>query len=135
MSKPVKIRMCGYGPPTTGFSNLLKFIDDRLKQQFGRDIASEYILNLMDHGHKSEHILTLVENGGITLGYQAWSYPTDRVPELGFVDLPFLSSSNAQARGAMDGTLGEFLVRKTEERINHRILGWFENGFRHISNK
>jgi TRAP-type C4-dicarboxylate transport system substrate-binding protein len=23
----------------------------------------------------------------------------------------------------------------TEERINYRILGWFENGFRHISNR
>jgi TRAP-type C4-dicarboxylate transport system substrate-binding protein len=54
---------------------------------------------------------------------------------LGFVDLPFLFSSNAQARGAMDGALGEFLARKTEERINYRILGWFENGFRHISNR
>jgi C4-dicarboxylate-binding protein DctP len=89
----------------------------------------------MDHGHKAEDILTLVENGEITLGYQSSSYLTDRVPELGFVDLPFLFSSNAQARGAMDGALGEFLVRKTEERINYRILGWFENGFRHISNR
>ena len=35
----------------------------------------------------------------------------------------------------MDGELGKFLVRKTEERINYRILGWFENGFRHISNR
>ena len=71
----------------------------------------------------------------MTLGYQSSSYLTDRVPELGFVDLPFLFSSNAQARGAMDGTLGEFLARKTEERVNYRILGWFENGFRHISNR
>jgi C4-dicarboxylate-binding protein DctP len=60
---------------------------------------------------------------------------TDRVPELGFVDLPFLFANNAQARAAMDGELGAYLVRKTEERINYRILGWFENGFRHISNK
>jgi TRAP-type C4-dicarboxylate transport system substrate-binding protein len=35
----------------------------------------------------------------------------------------------------MDGALGEFLARKTEERVNYRILGWFENGFRHISNR
>jgi TRAP-type C4-dicarboxylate transport system substrate-binding protein len=26
-------------------------------------------------------------------------------------------------------------VRKIEERIGYRILGWFENGFRHISNR
>jgi TRAP-type C4-dicarboxylate transport system substrate-binding protein len=57
------------------------------------------------------------------------------VPELGFVDLPFLFADNAQARGAMDGALGAFLVQKIEERIGFRVLGWFENGFRHISNR
>ena len=135
MSKPIQIRMGGYGPPSTGFSKSLKLIGDKLEAQFGRDVAVEYVFNILDHGHKAEDILTLVENGEITLGYQSSSYLTDRVPELGFVDLPFLFSSNAQARAAMDGALGDFLARKTEERINYRILGWFENGFRHISNR
>jgi len=135
MSSPIKIRMGGYGPPSTGFSKALKFIGDKLKAQFGGDVAVEYVFNIMDHGHKAEDILTMVEDGSMTLGYQSSSYLTDRVPELGFVDLPFLFSSNAQARGAMDGELGDFLVRRTEDRINYRILGWFENGFRHISNR
>jgi len=135
MNRPIKIRMGGYGPPSTGFSKSLKFIGDKLEAQFGKDVALEYVFNIMDHGHKAEDILTLVEDGSMTLGYQSSSYLTDRVPELGFVDLPFLFSNNAQARGAMDGELGEFLVRKTEDRINYRILGWFENGFRHISNR
>ncbi len=135
MSNPTKIRMGGYGPPSTGFSKSLKFIGDKLEAQFGKDVAIEYVFNIMDHGHKAEDILTLVEDGSMTLGYQSSSYLTDRVPELGFVDLPFLFSSNTQARGAMDGALGEFLARKTEERVNYRILGWFENGFRHISNR
>ena len=135
MSKPIQIRMGGYGPLSTGFSKSLKLIGDKLEAQFGKGVAVEYVFNIMDHGHKAEDILTLVENGEITLGYQSSSYLTDRVPELGFVDLPFLFSSNAQARAAMDGALGDFLARKTEERINYRILGWFENGFRHISNR
>lgn len=127
--------MAGYGPPTTGFSKSLTFIGDRLSAQFGNDVAIDYVFNVMDHGYKAEDILTLVENGEMTLGYQSSSYLTDRVPELGFVDLPFLFQSNAQARAAMDGALGDYLARKTEERISYRILGWFENGFRHISNR
>jgi TRAP-type transport system periplasmic protein len=71
----------------------------------------------------------------LTLGYQSSSYLTDRVPELGFVDLPFLFSTRDQARAAMDGALGNYLARKTEERVNYRILGYFENGFRHVSNR
>jgi TRAP-type transport system periplasmic protein len=135
MTAPISIRMAGYGPPSTGFSKSLKFIGDKLQAQFGSRVAVEYIWNIMDHGHKAEDILTLVETGEMTLGYQSSSYLTDRVPELGFVDLPFLFSSNAQARASMDGALGQYLVRKTEERIGYRILGWFENGFRHISNR
>ncbi len=130
-----KIVMGGYGPPATGFSKSLKKMGDALIAQFGPRVSVDYIYNILDHGHKAEDILTLVERGEITLGYQSSSYLTDRVPELGFVDLPFLFSTNAQARAAMDGALGEFLVRKIEERVDYRILGWFENGFRHISNK
>ena len=135
MSKPIQIRMGGYGPPSTGFSKALQFIGDKLQARFGDQIDIKYVWNVMDLGFKAEDILWLVENGLLSLGYQSSSYLTDRVPELGFVDLPFLFADNAQARGAMDGALGEFLARKTEERVGYRILGWFENGFRHISNK
>lgn len=135
MTQPIQIRMGGYGPPTTSFSKSLKFIGDKLEAQFGDRVDIKYVWNIMDLGFKAEDILWLVEHGLLTLGYQSSSYLTDRVPELGFVDLPFLFANNAQARGAMDGELGAYLVRKTEERINYRILGWFENGFRHISNK
>lgn len=135
MTKPIQIRMGGYGPATTGFSKSLKFIGDKLEAQFGDRVDIKYVWNIMDLGFKAEDILWLVEHGLLTLGYQSSSYLTDRVPELGFVDLPFLFANNAQARAAMDGELGQLLVRKTEERVNYRILGWFENGFRHISNK
>jgi len=135
MNAPIQIRMGGYGPPTTGFSKSLKFIGDRLQARFGDRIAIDYVWNVMDHGYKAEEILDLVERGELTLGYQSSSYLTDRVPELGFVDLPFLFADNAQARGAMDGALGAYLAQKIEERVGYRILGWFENGFRHISNR
>jgi len=35
----------------------------------------------------------------------------------------------------MDGTLGKKLADAIESKVNYRILGWFENGFRHISNR
>jgi tripartite ATP-independent transporter DctP family solute receptor len=135
MSKPIQIRMGGYGPATTGFSRALKFIGERLQAEFGDRIDVKYVWNIMDFGYRADDIVWLVEEGLLTLGYQSSSYLTDRVPELGFVDLPFLFAHNAQARAAMDGALGEFFARKTEEQMNYRILGWFENGFRHISNR
>jgi len=135
MAKAIQIRMGGYGPATTGFSKSLKFIGDRLEKQFGDRIEVKYVWNIMDFGYRAEDILWLVEHGLLTLGYQSSSYLTDRVPELGFVDLPFLFSKNGTARAGVDGRLGTFLASKIEERVNYRILGWYENGFRQLSNK
>jgi TRAP-type transport system periplasmic protein len=135
MTTTIQIRMGGYGPQTTGFSRALKFIGDRLKAELGDLIEIKYVWNIMDFGYRAEDILWLVEHGLLTLGYQSSSYLTDRVPELGFVDLPFLFTGRDQARAAMDGALGDFLSRKTEERVNYRVLGYFENGFRHLSNR
>src|SRR6516225_7179375 len=133
--RPIDIRMGGYGPPQTGFSRALKRIGERLQQRFGDQIEVKYVWNIMDLGYRADDILGLVESGILTLGYQSSSYLTDQVPELGFVDLPFLFDSNDHARAAMDGPLGAFLAQKIEEQMNYRILGWFENGFRHISNR
>src|SRR5918911_313134 len=135
MTRAIQIRMGGYGPATTGFSKALKFIGDRLERQFGDRIDVKYVWNIMDFGYKAEEILWLVESGILTLGYQSSSYLTDRVPELSFVDLPFLFRDNDHARGAMDGALGHRLVQAIESKANFRILGWYENGFRQISNR
>ncbi len=134
MSNPIQIRMGGYGPATTGFSRALNMMGNQLEAEFRDRVSVKYVWNIMDLGYRAEDILWLVEHGLLTLGYQSSSYLTDRVPELGFVDQPFLFASNAQARAAMDGGLGGYLARQIEERVNYRILGYFENGFRHISN-
>jgi TRAP-type transport system periplasmic protein len=135
MVEPIKIRMGGYGPPTTSFSRSLKLIGDTLSARFGDRVSINYVWNIMDLGYRAEEILSLVEDGILTLGYQSSSYMTDRVDELGFVDLPFLFEHRDQARAAIDGELGRFLARAIEARMNYCILGYFENGFRHISNR
>jgi TRAP-type transport system periplasmic protein len=135
MPDPIQIRMGGYSPATTGFSRALKLIGDRLSAEFGERVDIKYVWNIMDLGYRAADILWLVEHGLLTLGYQSSSYLTDRVPELGFVDLPLLFPDTQAARAAMDGALGQRLARKIEERVSYRILGWFENGFRHISNR
>jgi TRAP-type transport system periplasmic protein len=135
MGNPIKIRMGGYGPPTTSFSRGLKLIGDTLSAAFGDRIDVKYVWNIMDFGYRAEDILWLVEDGVLTLGYQSSSYLTDRVPALGFVDLPFLFDQRDKARTAMDGALGQFLAGAIEDRVNYRIVGWFENGFRQISNR
>ena len=128
--------MGGYGPPTTTHSRALRMIGDRLAGQFGKDVDIKYVWNVMDFGYKSEELLWMTERGILTLAYQSTSYLTERVPELEFADLPFLFDGLEHARAAMDGKLGAWLSRKIEERIGgYRMLGYFENGYRHLSSR
>src|SRR5579871_5033214 len=119
MEKRIQIRMGGYGPPTTGFSCALRHIGDRLEEEFGDRVEVKYVWNIMDLGYRAQDILWLVEHGLLTLGYQSSSYLTDRVPELGVVDLPFLFGTIERARAAIDGPLGQMLAQKIEERVDY----------------
>ena len=67
MPNPITIRMGGYGPPTTGFSKSIKFIGDRLEQQFGdRVVPVENAQKLYDAvGSKNKTIkIFTTEEGG-----------------------------------------------------------------------
>jgi len=136
MSEPIQIRMGGYGPPTTTCSRGLKIMGDRLAAEFGQAVDVKYIWNVMDLGYKGGDLLWMAEHGILTLAYQSTSYLADRVPELDLADLPFLFDDLEHARAAMDGKFGAWLTAKIEERIpGYKVLGYFENGYRHVSNK
>ncbi len=136
MINPIRITMGGYGPPSTTCSRGMKVMGDTIAEQFGKDVAVHYVWNVMDLGYKGADLLWMAEDGVLSLSYQSTSYLADRVPELDFADLPFLFDDVAQARAAMDGALGAWMTQKIEERIpGYRVLGYFENGYRHISNR
>ena len=118
MANAIQIRLGGFGPPETSFSRALKFIGDGLEAEFGSEVAVQYVWNIMDLGYLGKDILWLVESGLLSAGYQSSSYLTDRVPELGFLDLPFLFESNQAARAHMDGALGAQLAAKIEAEFN-----------------
>ncbi len=131
-----QIVMGGYGPSTTTHSRALKIIGERLLKQFGGDVDVKYVWNIMDFGYKGEEVLWMSERGLLTLAYQSTSYLTERVPELEFADLPFLFASLKEARAAMDGAFGAYMTRVIEQRVpGYKMLGYFENGYRHVSNR
>ena len=132
IGRPIQIRMAGYGPPTTSFNRALTQIGDRLSAKFGAEINVKYVYNVMDVGYTASDIGWLVDNGVLTLGYFTM---TEGIPELELAALPFLFPDTTAARVAMDGRLGQAVTERIEAQTNYRVLGYFENGFRHISNR
>lgn len=55
------------------------------------------------------------------------------VPEVKLFNLPFLFTTREEAYKILDGDIGAEISAKAE-KIGVRNLGWYENGFRHITN-
>jgi len=130
--KGTRIILGGYGPSSSSFSRGLTHIGDHLVARFGDEVEIEYVYNILDLGYDAPGDLTrLVASGVLSLAYLTMF---EGIPELKIAALPFLFADTAAARVAMDGALGQSAIRTIEAGTDFRVLGFFENGFRHVSN-
>ncbi len=135
MSEPIKIRFGGYSPPDSTHSRAAVHFKEALASRVGGAVEVDHFWNVLDFGYRADDLLSMVECGLLTMCYFSTSYLATRVPELEIVDLPFLFEDEAHAHAAMDGALGNFLTEKTESATDFRVLGYWDNGFRHLSNR
>ena len=129
-NRPGRVRLAGYSPSTTSFSRGMRHIGERIQAEAGGGLNVDYLYNVLEIGYGGGDLRWLVDAGVLTMGYTTI---TD-VPELELAALPFLFTDTAAARAAMDGPLGAAATASLEAANNYRILGYFENGFRHVSN-
>lgn len=135
LGEPIKIRFGGYSPADSTHSRAAVHFKEALARRVGDTVQVDHYWNVMDFGYRADDLLSMVECGLLTICYFSTSYLADRVPELEVIDLPFLFESEAHAHAALDGALGAFLTEKVESRINYRVLGYWDNGFRHLTNR
>jgi tripartite ATP-independent transporter DctP family solute receptor len=75
-----------------------------------------------------------VQMGNIEMTFPAAAPLSGFVPEVSLFDLPFLFNSYEQVYEVLDGDLGKKISDIVLEKSGIRVLGWFQNGFRNISN-
>ena len=122
----------GYAPAESSFGRGLDLIGERLEARFGDAAEVRYVYNVIDIGYPAGNsLLWLVDTGLVTLGYLSMA---NQVAALNIAALPFLFPDEASARAVMDGPLGAAAAAQIESETNYLVLGFFENGLRHISN-
>ncbi len=136
MGKPIHIRFAGYSPPDTTHSRAAAHFREALAARLGQDARVDIFWNVFDFGYKGLDLLDMVERGQLTMCYSSTSYGlSDLIPELQIIDLPYIFESEEHAHGALDGELGAYLTQKIERKKGLRVLGYWDNGFRHITNR
>ncbi len=89
----------------------------------------------MDYGRKAADLLPMVEHGELTFCYFSASYLAERVPEFALLDLPFAVRDRETGYAIFDGPLGAILTDRVASLTSWRLLAFWDNGFRHISNR
>lgn len=125
----------GYGPRESAHGKGLSVFRDLVRSGTGGSVEVDVTWNIMDTGRSNTDLLDLVESAEMFLCYFSTSYLADRVPELNVIETPFLFEDLGEAHRALDGELGRRLKGAVRERTPMEALGFWDNGFRHLTNR
>ena len=89
--------------------------------------------NIVARGHKAAELLSMTESGELDGCYFSSSYLAKRVPELGLFDQHFVVPDRRRAYALLDGALGRRLRKEVAAATGYEVLGYWDNGLRHIS--
>lgn len=136
MSNPtISIRFGGYAPAETTHGRAMARFREALLTRLGDRVAVSCEWNILDSGLRSDALLERTESGALTLCYFSTSPLAARAPGLAVLDLPFLFARPADAHDLLDGELGSALAAELEAVSSYRVLGFWDNGMRHLSNR
>jgi TRAP-type C4-dicarboxylate transport system substrate-binding protein len=132
---PQKLWVGGYGPEKSAHGQGLEVFRRTVETETNDEVQVEVTWNIMDEGRPNTDLFELVESGHMFLCYFSSSYLGWRVPELNVLETPFLFDDLHSAHRALDGTLGEALTEAVRAATGFEALGFWDNGFRHLTNR
>ena len=131
----ITMKCGGYQPPASIHNAAARRFGERLVRTLGDRITFELIPSVLDLGRPSGDLPLMVEKGELSFCYMSTVRFSETVPELQLLELPFLVRDRTTVWRALDGELGELFTRRLDATTPFRVLGLWDNGFRHLTNK
>jgi TRAP-type C4-dicarboxylate transport system substrate-binding protein len=128
------LRAAGYQGPASILSASLASLCGELRQHEDFPMDVEWTPNVTSAGESAASLFASVEAGERQLCYMASGYLSARVVALQVLDLPFTITDRAHALSLLDGQAGALLRQAVERDSGYKVLGFWDNGFRHLSN-
>lgn len=132
---PLRIVFGGYQNPASIHNRAATRFGELLTQRLGDRVEFELIGNVLDLGRKSGDLPLMVESGELTGCYISTVRFSKAVPELRLLELPFLVHDRQAVYRALDGELGRLCTQRMHANTPYRLLGYWDNGFRHFTNR
>jgi len=115
-------------PDNLAFLYLKKLLEERSNGQFKVFVHPSATLGTQREGLEAAQV------GGVEIALSSSGIATSFVPELALLDLPFMFNSFEEARTAVDSPGITKLLSESFDKKGMKFLGFYENGFRNITN-
>ena len=116
-------------PTSVGCLNFKKLIEERTKARAKIEVYPGSQLG------SERELFEAVMMGTVEMGAISSSVIASFTRESGIWDLPFLFRDSGHAYRVMDGPIGEKVNEIALKKTGVRFFGYFENGWRHMTNK
>jgi TRAP-type C4-dicarboxylate transport system substrate-binding protein len=133
--KPMVLKFGGYQAPSSIHNQAARRFGEILNQALGERVTFELIGSILELGRPSGDLVPMVERGELSFCYISTVRFSGPVPDLQLFELPFVVKDRASAFRLLDGPHGARLKERIEATSNCRVLGFWDNGFRHLTNR
>jgi TRAP-type C4-dicarboxylate transport system substrate-binding protein len=131
----LEIRFGGYQEPASIHNRAAAHFGERLTRALGERVGFELIGSILKLGRPSGDLVPMVERGELSFCYMSTVRFSRAAPDLQLLELPFLVKDRGTVFRALDGEYGERAAGHVAARTPCRLLGYWDNGFRHLSNR
>jgi TRAP-type transport system periplasmic protein len=128
------IRMGGYQGARSVHTRAGRILAREFLERVGDGYRFEFCEDVTILGRRSTDLFGMVAGGELDLCYFASSYLTHDVTDLAVFDLPFWITSREEIYPKLCGALGRRLAEAIARDTVFVSLGFWDNGFRHLSN-
>ena len=131
---PIVIKFGGYQRPASINTRAATLFGEILRQKLGNRVEFELIADVLALGRQSGDLLPMLSRGELSCCYISTVRFTHAVPEFKLLELPFVVKDRNSINAALDDGLGDLFRRRVRDTMPVRILGFWDNGFRHLTN-
>lgn len=124
----------GYQGPDSIHTAAARLFGSELLHREGLPLEFDLEESILARGLNSGELPNMVASGELDFCYMSSVRFSDPVPEIAIFELPFLIKDRASLFHALEGALGSHFKTRVEETTPFKVLGFWDNGFRNISN-
>ena len=123
------IKVAGYQGDSSVHTRSMDFFINILSKTFDFEYEKDITLS----GKKASSLIEMTRNNDIQVSYLWSSYYEKLLPEIQLLDLPFYFQNKKEVKDLIETKFNGFVSEKLENNLNLKLLGFWDNGARHIS--